>query len=37
MLRTDIAWHPCRAILAHGRWYPENAEAALQRAFRWLD
>lgn len=32
-----MAWHPRRAILAHGRWYPENAEAELQRAFRWLD
>jgi hypothetical protein len=32
-----IAWHPRRAILAHGRWYPENADAELRRAFRWLD
>ena len=32
-----MAWHPRRAILAHGRWYPENAEAELRRAFRWLD
>ncbi len=32
-----MAWHPRRAILAHGRWYAENAEAELQRAFRWLD
>jgi len=32
-----MAWHPRRAILSHGRWYVENAEAELQRAFRWLD
>jgi hypothetical protein len=32
-----MAWHPRRAILAHGRWYPENAEAELRRALRWLD
>ncbi len=32
-----MAWHPRRAILCHGRWYAENAEAELRRAFRWLD
>lgn len=31
-----MAWHPQRVILAHGRWYPENAEAELRRAFRWV-
>ncbi|MGH8234293.1 MAG: DUF4336 domain-containing protein [Rhodanobacteraceae bacterium] len=31
-----LAWHPRRAILAHGRWYPGNAEAELRRAFRWV-
>lgn len=31
-----MAWHPQRVILAHGRWYPENGEAELQRAFRWV-
>jgi hypothetical protein len=31
-----LAWHPRRVILAHGRWYPENAEAELRRAFRWV-
>lgn len=30
-----MAWHPQRVILAHGRWYPENAETELRRAFRW--
>jgi hypothetical protein len=30
-----MAWHPRRVILAHGRWYPENGEAELRRAFRW--
>ncbi len=31
-----MAWRPQRVILAHGRWYPENGEAELRRAFRWL-
>ncbi|HVU80377.1 MAG TPA: DUF4336 domain-containing protein, partial [Rhodanobacteraceae bacterium] len=31
-----MAWHPQRVILAHGRWYPENGEAELRRAFRWV-
>ena len=35
-LEKILAWHPRRAILAHGRWYAENAEAELRRAFRWL-
>lgn len=30
-----MAWHPRRVILAHGRWYRENVEAELRRAFRW--
>jgi len=29
-----IAWQPRRLILAHGRWYPENAVDELRRAFR---
>jgi Domain of unknown function (DUF4336) len=31
-----IAWTPQRIVLAHGRWYPENAQGELKRAFRWL-
>jgi hypothetical protein len=31
-----IAWNPERIILAHGRWYRDNAVAELKRAFRWL-
>jgi hypothetical protein len=31
-----VAWGPERLILAHGRWYPENATAELLRAFRWV-
>jgi Domain of unknown function (DUF4336) len=34
--RQILAWHPRRVILAHGRWYADNAEAELRRAFRWL-
>jgi hypothetical protein len=30
-----LEWQPARVILAHGRWYPDNAEAELKRAFRW--
>ncbi len=30
-----VAWHPRKAIIAHGRWYADNAEAELRRAFRW--
>jgi len=36
-LQQLLAWQPARIILAHGRWYAENAEAELRRAFRWLD
>jgi hypothetical protein len=35
-VETMLAWQPERIILAHGRWYPENAQAELHRAFRWL-
>lgn len=35
-LRRLMDWRPQRVILAHGRCYPANAEAELQRAFRWL-
>jgi len=31
-----LAWKPERVILAHGRWYPNNGGAELQRAFRWV-
>lgn len=30
------AWRPERIIIAHGRWYEEDAMAELDRAFRWL-
>lgn len=30
------AWAPQRIVLSHGRCYPENALAELDRAFRWL-
>jgi hypothetical protein len=30
-----LAWRPQRVILAHGRCYPDHAEAELRRAFRW--
>ncbi len=35
-VRTMISWQPQRLIIAHGRWYEENAVAELKRAFRWL-
>ncbi len=35
-VKTMIAWEPERVIIAHGRWYPDNAVAELKRAFRWL-
>lgn len=31
-----LAWAPQKIILAHGRWFPENGVAELERAFRWL-
>ena len=34
-VRTMLEWQPERVILAHGRWYPQNAIAELKRAFRW--
>jgi len=38
-LREDlgrmIGWAPERVILAHGRWYRDNATEELKRAFRW--
>lgn len=36
-IRRMIAWEPQRILLAHGRWYRENAVAELKRAFRFLD
>ncbi len=35
-VETMIAWRPTRIILAHGRWYEDNAEAELRRAFRGI-
>jgi hypothetical protein len=35
-VRTMISWQPQRIIIAHGRWYEDNAVAELKRAFRWL-
>jgi hypothetical protein len=35
-VQTMIGWQPERIIIAHGRWYPKNGTAELQRAFRWL-
>ena len=35
-VRRMIFWQPQRIIIAHGRWYRENAVAELKRAFRWL-
>ncbi len=34
-VRRMLEWQPERVILAHGRWYPQNATAELKRAFRW--
>jgi hypothetical protein len=31
-----IGWAPERIILAHGRWYPRDGVAELERAFRWV-
>jgi len=36
-LARMLAWQPRRVVLAHGRWFPDNAMAELRRAFRWLD
>lgn len=35
-LQQMLAWQPDRILLAHGRWYDQNAVAELRRAFRWL-
>jgi hypothetical protein len=35
-LKRILAWHPDKVILSHGKWYEENGEAELRRAFRWL-
>ena len=34
-VQTMLEWQPERVILAHGRWYADNAMAELKRAFRW--
>jgi hypothetical protein len=36
IVETMLAWNPQRIILAHGRWYQENAVAELRRAFHWV-
>jgi hypothetical protein len=36
-LAQMLAWQPQRVVLAHGRWFADNAMAELTRAFRWLD
>jgi hypothetical protein len=36
-LARMLAWQPQRVLLAHGRWYADDAMAELRRAFRWLD
>ena len=35
-IQTLIDWHPKRVIIAHGKWYAQNGEAELRRAFRRL-
>lgn len=35
-LKTMISWQPEKIILAHGRWYPQNAVSELKRAFAWV-
>jgi len=35
-IRQVLDWGPERAIMAHGRWYDQNADAELRRAFRWV-
>ncbi len=39
-LRAALArmrgWAPERILLAHGKWYPTNGTAELERAFRWV-
>ena len=31
-----LAWKPERVLLSHGRWYRENGEEEVRRAFRWV-
>ncbi len=35
-LNVMRGWQPERIIVAHGRWYPCNGSAELERAFRWV-
>ncbi len=35
-VRRMIGWRPERIVIAHGRWYRENAIEELKRAFRWV-
>ena len=31
-----LAWHPERVVFTHGRWFAEDATAALRRSLSWL-
>ena len=33
-VETLIAWRPRRVMISHGRWYEENGQGELERAFR---
>ena len=35
-VRQMIIWAPERIIIAHGRWYRQNAVKELRRSFRWV-
>ncbi len=35
-VETMIAWAPQRVLIAHGRWYPRDGVAEIERAFRWV-
>lgn len=32
-----LAWQPKRIIIAHGRWFEDNAVEELKRAFHWVN
>lgn len=34
-IRRMIAWRPERVVIAHGKWFERDGEAALRRAFHW--
>lgn len=35
-LKVMMAWQLNKIILAHGRWYTQDAMAELNRAFAWV-